>query len=228
MKLAAIKASGPKDVFSPLKRRKSNPFFESKDWESAYEGLPNTVIKKVEIQEYGATVTLQSHNGSSFERKVAGLEYVVGRRGSLEYLDESLQTEVLGHNGGNAGDAASVSGLTLRAKVEDDLEVAPHVFVTGSLTGDSLVRFAFGGCVFAAREIMRRGAGQSTPSPRIMDGSLILDMGPSKKMDGYNSKTIKGGEKSYLQSNGHMDLGVNRKDMALLRDGASLIDGKLA
>ncbi|MCJ1305340.1 hypothetical protein MMC08_008154, partial [Hypocenomyce scalaris] len=210
MKLAALKASGPKDVFSPLKRRKSNPFFESRDWESVYEGLPNTVITDVEIQEDGATVTLKSRNGSSFERKVVGLEYVVGRRGSLQYLEESLQREVLGQDGGSARDAASISGLTLRTKVEDDLEVAPDVFVTGSLTGDSLVRFAFGGCVFAAREIMRRDAGQSTPSPRIMDGSLILDMGPSKKMDGYNSNVIRG-ENSYLQSNGHMDLGVNRK-----------------
>jgi len=42
--------------------------------------------------------------------------------------------------------AAQISGETLRAKVEAGPTVAPGVFAIGSLTGDSLVRFAYGCC----------------------------------------------------------------------------------
>lgn len=52
-----------------------------------------------------------------------------------------------------------ISGQTLREKIIDasmDVEVAQHAFAVGSLTGDSLVRFAFGGCCLAAGKIMDR------------------------------------------------------------------------
>ena len=245
MKLAVIKASGPKDVFSPLKQGKRNSLFESRDWESVYEGLPNTVIKGAEAQEHGAIVTLQSDDGSPFERKVAGLEYVVGRRGSLQYLDDGLQAEVLGHDGGIVGDAASISGLTLRAKVDENLEVAPDVFVIGSLTGDSLVRFAFGGCVYAAREMIRRKEKASPLSLRTMDGNVTPDAKSSKNAGGYHKAAVKEGENASLRANGHTDLCVDRKerkreyfdldvdvdgdDSAFPRkDGASLIDLEVA
>ena len=190
MKMAAIKSSGPKAVFSPLKRGKSNPFFESRNWESVYEGLPNTAIKGVKILDNGATVTLQGDDGSTFERKVAGLEYVVGRRGSLQYLDKSLQAEVLGYSGDSVGDAASISGLTLRTKVEENLEVAPDVFVIGSLTGDSLVRLAFGGCVYAAREMMRRKEMSSPLSRRTMNGNITSYAKAGEGKNGYHTAVV--------------------------------------
>ena len=230
MKLAAIKASGPKDVFSPLKRGKSNPFFESRDWESVYEGLPNTVIKDVKIlQDDGATVTLQGDDGRSFQRKVAGLEYVVGRRGSLQYLGGSLQAEVLDHNSGSVGDAASISGLTLRAKVEENLEVAMDVFVSGSLTGDSLVRFAFGGCVFAAREMIgRKKMASPLLSPRTTNGNIASDAKGGRKTEGaYRTAAIKETGNAYLRTNGHTDLSVDRKERTLQHFGFDVdVDGE--
>lgn len=237
MKLAAINASGPRDVFSPLKRGKNNSFFETRDWDSVYEGLPNTAIKEVQVQEDGATVTLQDDDGRSFDRKVAGLDYVVGRRGSLQYLNESLQAEVVGHNGDSVGDAASVSGLTLRAKVEENLEVAPDIFVIGSLTGDSLVRFAFGACVFAAREIMGRKDLGSSLEPRTMNGRVILDAEESRQRHRRSTAGLKEVGNAYLPANGHTDLGVNRmemrskhvgKDSVLEIDAAKPIDLGLA
>lgn len=50
-----------------------------------------------------------------------------------------------------------ISGQTLRAKIEstDSVEVATNVFAVGSLTGDSLVRYALGGCCAVAGSIMR-------------------------------------------------------------------------
>jgi hypothetical protein len=42
----------------------------------------------------------------------------------------------------------------LRSKVLEDLELAPNVFAIGSLTGDSLIRFAYGSCTYAAARIM--------------------------------------------------------------------------
>ncbi|KAF3926171.1 hypothetical protein ABW21_db0204694 [Orbilia brochopaga] len=43
---------------------------------------------------------------------------------------------------------------SIRERVEQNVEVAPNVFVIGSLTGDSLVRFAMGGCVYSAGRIV--------------------------------------------------------------------------
>jgi hypothetical protein len=50
-----------------------------------------------------------------------------------------------------------LSGQTLRDKVLEDIEVAPNVFAIGSLTGDSLIRFAYGSCTYAAGKIMAPG-----------------------------------------------------------------------
>ena len=52
--------------------------------------------------------------------------------------------------------AALVSGHTLRPRIEESnsIEVAPNVFVIGSLTGDSLVRFALGGCCVVAGRVL--------------------------------------------------------------------------
>lgn len=229
MKLAAIKASGPRDVFSPLKRAKSSPFSESRDWESVYEGFPNTVIKEVDVQQDIAMVTLQSDDGMAFQRKVAGLEYVVGRRGSLQYLDANLQAEVLRYGGHIVGDAASISGSTLRAKVEANLEVAPDVFVIGSLTGDSLVRFAFGGCVYAAREMLSRKEMGPPPSllpPRAINGNHFTEVTERKKGEGSPIADYNGGGNAYIQANGHTNLGVKRTQRRSSTHVGYVVDGK--
>ncbi len=158
MKLAALNAGGSKAT-SPLMRKKSNPFFSDRDWDKGYEGLPNAEVVDVVSDNEVASVVIRLADGNFVERRVSGLEYVVGRRGSLSYLDSDLLAEVIRpHNGGSLAKEQGtdvVSGRSLREKAEIDLQVAPHLFILGSLTGDSLIRFAYGGCIYAAGSIIR-------------------------------------------------------------------------
>ncbi len=159
MKLAALSSSRSKEK-RPRLGRNASEFDSRRDWRSTYEGLPNTEIVDVQVDEDGvsATVTLKraGRDGIPFQRRVGGLAYVVGRRGSLDYLSTGLFQEVLPSNGDACGckSRTMISAHTLREKANEDLEVAPHVFITGSLVGDSLVRFAYGGCAYAAGKIM--------------------------------------------------------------------------
>lgn len=150
MKFVALSSSNSRDRRPRMLRSQSN-FEMSRDWDSTYEGLSNTVIIQVQRTSDGAgMVTFQRGDDPPFHRRVSSLSYVVGRRGSLCYLSEELRAEFLNT------DCHMISGQTLRQQANEDLEVAPHVFVTGSLTGDSLIRFAYGGCAYAAGKIMRR------------------------------------------------------------------------
>lgn len=159
MKLAAKRMLGTQAVVSPLRRRKTNPFVELSDRERAYEGFPNTLITDLVVNDDGALVTLETSDGRIFHREISNLEYVIGRRGSLGYLDSRLKVQVLDGSQSPMTGANEISSRTLRHKAEANLEVAPNVFVIGSLTGDSLIRFSIGGCVFAAREIIQRSGG---------------------------------------------------------------------
>lgn len=172
MKLAALgPAAAAAAAKSPLLRRKANPFFNQRDWASAYEGLPNADVAAVSVppDAHSGVVTVRLRSGQVVRRTVGGLAYVTGRRGSLAYLDRALLREVIGEElvaGGASG--RWISSRMVREKVERDLEVAPKVFVVGSLTGDSLVRHAYGGCVYAAGRIM--GAAKSMSGER--DGGV--------------------------------------------------------
>ncbi|KAF2431489.1 hypothetical protein EJ08DRAFT_659806 [Tothia fuscella] len=157
MKLAAMSSRKSASVSSPMARRKSNPFFARKDWARLYEGFPNAEVIDVKIEAGAAVLRISTEEAEIIERSVGSMAYVVGRRGRLEYLDNSLRKEVLGHTGINEGVTTKgdlISGRTLRSKAEVNLEVASNVFITGSLTGDSLIRHSFGSCVFAASAIM--------------------------------------------------------------------------
>ena len=157
MKFSAAKTYDYNNVLSPpAKKQKANPFFDTRDWDNVYEGLPNTYIQSIQVHGEYATVALQGSDGKLIHREISNLQYVIGRRGSLQYLDHGLLHEVLDLGLEEDRSAAMISGQSLRAKVENNLEVAPGVFIIGSLTGDSLIRYAFGGCVFAAREIAAR------------------------------------------------------------------------
>jgi hypothetical protein len=181
MKLSALAASRAKDKTSKLVRPAS-AFESSRDWEATYEGLPNTEVIGVQVAEGGtyATITLRTANGEELQRRVGGLAYMVGRRGSLSYLSPTLLKEVLPKCYSLADDKEPValSGQTLREKANDDLEVAPHVFIIGSLTGDSLIRFAYGGCAYAAGRIMQYSSascpnGSSTPKKTRTNGAVM-------------------------------------------------------
>lgn len=109
-----------------------------------YEGFPNA---RVVSASNDGRIRILTADGDIVERVVEGLKYCVGRRGSLEYLSSELRKAV------GVVDAGWISGDTMRWRVEDDLEIAKGMFVVGSLTGDSLVRFGFGGCAYAAGKI---------------------------------------------------------------------------
>ena len=172
MKLSAATALGNQDIMSPLKKHKSNPFFDPANWDNGYEGTPNTYIKCVSTCGSKGIVALEDSHGSIVEREVSNLEYVIGRRGSLNFLGNGLRLEVLGSDIGDKDTAGLISGHSLRSKVEENIEVAPDIFAIGSLTGDSLIRYAYGGCVYAAREILQRNESEGRTSliPHINEG----------------------------------------------------------
>jgi hypothetical protein len=201
MKLAAM-SSVNIHAKSPMMRRKNNPFFSRRDWASVYEGLPNAEIIDVKTEGACPKVRILLESGDTVEREVGGLAYVVGRRGSLDYLDNPLRREVLGVPGKmetSAKEASLITSRTLRTKVQVDFEVARDVFAIGSLTGDSLVRHAFGGCVFAASRIM--GAGQRIHSP-------LCTCGQGEQLSngsGYLTHASGGAE--------HSDLHIDRREI---------------
>jgi hypothetical protein len=176
MKLAAMSSKKPNSAASPMLRRKSNPFFNQRDWTSVYEGLPNAEIIQATKDVGKAHIKIRLENGEVVQRTIGQLAYVVGRRGTLDYLEPSLREEVLPLSYSNAG--GLISGRTLRAKVEHSFEVAPNVFVVGSLAGDSLIRHAFGGCVSVAGSIMGIGA----RSPATPDGVEVEAHVPSSPL----------------------------------------------
>ena len=156
MKLAAKKKSAPSCLSSPRIGRDSRISLAEREWNEVYEGLPNTFIKGVAVYGDTAHVSLETGSGTILQREVANMEYVIGRRGSLSYLNNSLAREFIDSLDDTMDHSPAVSGRFLRAKVEKKLELSPGVFAIGSLTGDSLIRYAYGSCVFAAREIMKR------------------------------------------------------------------------
>lgn len=209
MKLAAKKNSGPKQVFSPM-RKTSNPF-ERPDCEDRYEGLPNTCIKAVVMHESTATITLENNDHEIFRREVSSMQYVIGRRGSLEYLEENVLAQVLENSSSSMGKV--IFGKTLRSKAENNLEVASNTFIVGSLTGDTLIRFAFGGCVYAAREIMRR---KDSPigddiHPLLSASEVQSNCAHHNSMNGHTRT----GKNIHEFTNGHASLDVDMKSRAM-------------
>lgn len=161
-----------------LVRKRSVPFLETRDWSCVYEGLANAHITAVDVHPDGiATVSIETFSGSTIKRTVGGLAYVVGRRGSLSYLSDALQSEIFGMDHCEKN-GMLISGKTLRRHAEMSPEITSDVFIIGSLVGDSLVRHAFGSCVFAAGRIMGTVTPQS-PRPMFVDGAEIRENGVS-------------------------------------------------
>jgi hypothetical protein len=209
MKLAAVALKKSRTVKSPSLRRQSNPFLQKRDWD-LYEGIPNAEVLDISQPEETGTarITLRLSSGEQVTREVGGLQYVVGRRGTLDFLSPGLCTEILSSATHSlpVDTQVLISGRTLRAKAESSLEVARNVFITGSLTGDSLIRHAVGGCVFAAGRIL--GAISTTYSP---------DSTPSRSASTSDSEEPdkSEGSKSTLSevTNGHADLHLDRRKL---------------
>lgn len=211
MKLAARAALVPLGVTSPLRRRKSNPFFHDRDWDNMYEGLPNTYIKDVHMHDESALLELETCDRGIIQREVSCMKYVIGRRGSLSYLSDDIAHEFHASGDPLPINETLISGNTLRPNVENSLQLAPDVFAIGSLTGDSLIRFSFGGCVFAAREILRHSdssVGSIESSPTL--SSENLSTAPSSPID----TQLDSPADRYL-AGGHFDLHLDRQMRSL-------------
>lgn len=176
MKRAALAASGAPQKQRPKYRRGTSAFLEGRNWDELYEGVCNVEVIAVKMQKDLARITFRREDGTTFCRSVRGLVYAAGRRGTLGYLDSKLRSEVLGHEGLDS----TVSGQTLRAKAMEDLEVAPQVYIIGSLTGDSLVRFAYGGCVSTAGHLI--DGRDADRAQRSMCSSVVSTRPPSSSL----------------------------------------------
>lgn len=206
MKLAAMESLGARGVTSPIRTRKSNPFFRDRDWDKLYEGLPNTYIKDVLMREHSALLTLETSDGHIVQREISGMDYVIGRRGSLGYLEKDLAAKLDTSMGRGAMNEALISGQTLRSKVERCIEIAPNIFAIGSLTGDSLIRFAHGGCVFTAKQMMDPFSSRpDTTNSSPTDSSPSLSTAPSSTDDLHASPHA-----GHLHAGGHSDLQLGK------------------
>ncbi|UPX16570.1 uncharacterized protein EKO05_0006962 [Ascochyta rabiei] len=226
MKLAAIASTKSRASRTPLPRRKSvnHPFFSQRDW-SLYEGFPNAEMTDVSMSSSTgtATVTLRLATGECRTCEVGGLEYVVGRRGTIGFLSPALQAEILSPTNLEDITSTQISGRTLRAKAETSLEVANNVFITGSLTGDSLIRHAVGGCVFAAGRILGVIPPTFSPaSPTTLSRASSTPRSASPTCDEKSESTgtspLSRAAKSGLSTpgeltNGHADLHVDRRKL---------------
>ena len=192
MKLAALAMFGEGGGSLALTRRASNTL-KTTQADPNYEGFPNTFIAEAIAANGLGNVKLQLPSGDTVERAVSNMAYVIGRRGSLSFLGPSLREEVIGPSV-SVEETERISGRTLRGKVEEDLEVAPSVFVIGSLTGDSLIRHAYGSCTYAAAKIMRGFEG---------------GVGAQKA-----SKSFENGDTAMSKPNGNVPNGSMRTDIA--------------
>ena len=211
MKLAAKATLGPLCVNSPMRVRKTNPFFQDRDWDNVYEGLPNTYIREIALQDQDAILMMETSDQGLITRNVSHMDYLIGRRGSLSYLSDEISREIEPSESNLPINKAQLSGHTLRSKVERDLQLAPGIFVIGSLSGDSLIRFAFGGCVLAASQILR-----FDPSSPVSTGSSTaqcsgnVSTAPSSPID-----VDLGTPARHLDASGHSDLHLDKQMLSL-------------
>ncbi|KAL4891587.1 hypothetical protein BDV59DRAFT_194272 [Aspergillus ambiguus] len=189
MKRAALAAEPSRPNKRPvkMKRAMSTPFLESRPWDQLYEGLPNTEIIGVAMHADSATVTFRRSDGVTFDRPVRGMVYATGRQGSLGYLEKPLLAEVLGRDDNGIEINPTISGQTLRSKALNDVEVARDVFIIGSLTGDSLIRFSYGSCVQAAGRLINTHSGEKqTRSAPVTPRPMETPVGVMHGIDGHD------------------------------------------
>ncbi|RMZ79079.1 hypothetical protein DV737_g3581, partial [Chaetothyriales sp. CBS 132003] len=152
MKAAALSLQPPRDTKSrPRPHRRMSMFDKSREWDANYEGLPNTEIIGVDLKDNctRALVRLQNNAGAIFERYVSGFAYVAGRHGTVDFLEQDLLDEMHVQYG------QPISARTFRLATHEALEVAHRIFVIGSLTGDSLIRFSYGSCCKVAGTLLK-------------------------------------------------------------------------
>ncbi|RMZ75195.1 hypothetical protein DV738_g5595, partial [Chaetothyriales sp. CBS 135597] len=159
MKVAALSLRPLLDA-KPRHRphRRMSTFDKSREWDAHYEGFPNTEIIGLEMKDSSsnAAVKLRSNDGEILERSVTGFAYVAGRHGNLDFLDQDLLDQIHLQHG------QPISARTFRDTAQESLEVANQVFVIGSLTGDSLIRFSYGSCCSIAGKLLKDSSSSQT------------------------------------------------------------------
>ena len=119
-------------------------------------------------------------------------------------------------------DPAFAFGKTLRPLLERNLYIARNVFVIGNSIGNSLIRFAYGRCVYAAREI-----GRSTSAMLLYHGLLaqrkLDELVNSAVFALIANSTITDG---VVPLSGHADLHLDRQ-MGLLSVGQEVAKCKI-
>ncbi|TKA67193.1 hypothetical protein B0A49_08727 [Cryomyces minteri] len=146
----------------------------SRDWSVTYEGFANAKVlgeqcsvpghihdsDETKVNGKAVRIRISTASGLIVERVIGAIEFAGGRRGSVGYLSASLRRELfmqaIGKPFPDGGDATTIDRYTLRAQARRDLQIMPFAFIVGSLTGDTLVRFALGSCFNAAHKIMNR------------------------------------------------------------------------
>ena len=138
----------------------------------SYEALPNAEVISIAPEPHFPNLFRIQLSVPSFGitvvRQVGNLSYCVGRRGDLSYLSPELQAEL-----GVSNTPSCISGDTLRSQVAADVEVAKGVFVIGSLTGDSLVKYSFGSGTSAAGTILSASQGNVTDGAYAGEASVV-------------------------------------------------------
>ncbi|KAL2357018.1 hypothetical protein BJ546DRAFT_837087 [Cryomyces antarcticus] len=146
----------------------------SRDWGVTYEGFANAKVlgeqcsipghshdsDETKVNGKAVRIRISTASGLIVERVIGAIEFAGGRRGSVGYLSAPLRRELfmqaIGKPYPGGGDATTIDKYTLRAQAKRDLQIMPFAFIVGSLTGDTLVRFALGSCFNAAHKIMNR------------------------------------------------------------------------
>jgi hypothetical protein len=199
MKLCALSAIASRQKRPRPSRAKSATFDLNRNWDLTYEGLPNTMVTAVKMSDNGksATITLQAHDGHILERQICAMTYVVGRRGGMGYLSPAIQRELLPLQTTRAN-SGLISGSTFRERAHEDMEIAKDIFIIGSLTGDSLIRFSYGSCAYTAGKILKRSrdsddeiescGSDDVMSKRSSRGSPLVPA--MNGLDGHNSPVV--------------------------------------
>jgi hypothetical protein len=124
-----------------------------------YEGFPNG--KVTDISPDGVVDIYLPSTHETVSRKVNQIKVRTGRSGSLDYicpvvLGLRADMEDRPQENGELTDLSNVTKYTLRERVSQcGFKLSDNVYAVGSLTGDTLVRFLFGGCLYVAKDLVR-------------------------------------------------------------------------
>ncbi|KAI9672253.1 MAG: hypothetical protein M1831_002067 [Alyxoria varia] len=156
--LCTITITGP-TILQPVTRGVSE-FHYAAGRRGTLSYLSPALLEEVLLMKSNLSSPTSTPSSSSSSNSLVKVRSHMSMAEADPWGDESSQEDLTLKSGRptakSSGGGTLISGTTLRVKLEDSetMEVAPKVFAIGSLTGDSLIRFALGGCCVAAGRIM--------------------------------------------------------------------------